>query len=44
LVALTAQHQLRWQWVRGHDGHAENERCDQLAREAIIALRQQQAT
>jgi len=42
LVALSAQHQLRWQWVRGHDGHAENERCDQLAREAIVALREQQ--
>lgn len=24
-------HQVEWQWVRGHNGHAENERADQLA-------------
>ncbi len=27
-------HQLEWHWVKGHAGHAENERVDQLAREA----------
>ncbi|RLV61198.1 ribonuclease HI [Parashewanella curva] len=27
-------HQIDWKWVKGHAGHAENERCDQLAREA----------
>jgi ribonuclease HI len=26
---------MRWHWVRGHDGHPENERCDVLANEAI---------
>jgi len=26
---------VRWHWVRGHDGHPENERCDALANEAI---------
>jgi ribonuclease HI len=26
---------LVWEWVRGHAGHPENERCDQLARNAI---------
>ncbi len=25
------QHEIEWQWVRGHDGHPENERADQLA-------------
>jgi ribonuclease HI len=28
-------HQVRWHWVRGHSGHAENERVDRLARDAI---------
>jgi ribonuclease HI len=28
-------HQVRWHWVEGHAGHPENERCDQLARDAI---------
>lgn len=29
------QHQIEWRWVRGHQGHPENERCDELARDAI---------
>ena len=24
-------HRLEWEWVRGHQGHVENERADQLA-------------
>ncbi len=28
------QHQVKFQWVKGHAGHPENERCDQLAVEA----------
>jgi len=35
LLVLTEPHQVEWHWVRGHDGHAENERCDALARAAI---------
>jgi ribonuclease HI len=35
LLALTKPHTVQWQWVKGHAGHAENERCDQLAREGI---------
>lgn len=41
LVAAVKPHQITWQWVRGHAGHAENERCDCLAREAIIAIKNQ---
>lgn len=35
LLALTKTHTVQWKWVKGHAGHAENERCDQLAREGI---------
>lgn len=35
LLALTSSHAVQWKWVKGHAGHTENERCDQLAREAI---------
>lgn len=41
LVEAVKPHQVVWQWVRGHAGHAENERCDCLAREAIIAMKNQ---
>lgn len=29
------RHDVRWAWVRGHSGHTENERADQLANQAI---------
>jgi ribonuclease HI len=32
-------HDVRWHWVRGHAGHAMNERADVLAREAIAEIR-----
>jgi ribonuclease HI len=35
LDALAQVHRVRWHWVRGHDGHPENERCDELATAAI---------
>ena len=35
LDALCALHDLKWKWVRGHSGHIENERADELARTAI---------
>jgi ribonuclease HI len=35
LDQLAATHRVRWHWVRGHDGHPENERCDALANDAI---------
>ncbi|WP_416304887.1 ribonuclease HI [Neptunicella sp. SCSIO 80796] len=28
------KHQVKWHWVKGHSGHPENERCDELARSA----------
>jgi ribonuclease HI len=37
LAALAANHQVRWEWVRGHDGHHFNERCDRLAKRAAEA-------
>jgi ribonuclease HI len=35
LEVEAARHQIVWKWVRGHDGHPENERADALARGAI---------
>ncbi len=35
LLEATQKHSVQWKWVRGHAGHAENERCDQLARMGI---------
>ncbi|MFI5015073.1 MAG: ribonuclease HI [Hyphomicrobiales bacterium] len=29
------RHRIEWRWVRGHAGHAENERADELAREGL---------
>jgi ribonuclease HI len=37
------KHTVQWVWVRGHDGHVENERCDELARRAIEEYRRKQA-
>ena len=30
-----SRHAVEWKWVKGHAGHAENERCDELARNAM---------
>ena len=32
LLELAKSHQIDWAWVKGHAGHPENERCDELAR------------
>ena len=39
LEAAIEPHQVKWFWVKGHAGHPENERADELARDAIGALR-----
>lgn len=35
LARLLAPHEVRWRWVKGHSGVPENERADELARQAI---------
>ncbi len=37
LIAVAARHKVHWHWVRGHSGHAENERVDRLASDAAEA-------
>ena len=32
LEAALGRHEIHWKWVKGHAGHAENERADELAR------------
>ena len=39
LEAALGRHRVEWRWVRGHSGNPDNERADQLAREAIRAGR-----
>ena len=39
LYALTQQHDMTYEHVRGHTGHPENEECDRMAVAAIEALR-----
>ncbi|THB70228.1 MAG: ribonuclease HI [Gammaproteobacteria bacterium] len=38
LDELIQQHQITWNWVKGHSGHDENERVDQLANRGIDEL------
>ena len=38
LDELALRHEIEWRWVKGHSGHAENERVDALANKAIDAL------
>ena len=35
---ISKEHKITWVWVKGHAGHPENERCDQLANEAMANI------
>ena len=35
LLEMDRTHKITWRWVKGHAGHPENERCDQLANQAM---------
>ncbi len=39
LDAALATHDVEWQWVKGHAGHPENERADELARQGISEIK-----
>lgn len=38
LAILSAKHEITWEWIPGHAGHPFNERCDKLAKRAVLAL------
>ena len=40
LDAVRRTHEVDWHWLKGHAGHADNERCDELARDEIKRLRE----
>jgi ribonuclease HI len=39
LEQALARHKVRWHWVKGHAGHPENERADELAREGMAGFK-----
>jgi ribonuclease HI len=39
LDSSVANHKVKWHWLKGHAGHAGNERCDQLANEEIAKIK-----
>lgn len=41
LLKAAAAHDVRWRWVKGHNGHPENELCDRLARKEILRCRRE---
>lgn len=40
LEDICSRHTVRWHWVKGHAGHPDNERADELARKAITEYRE----
>ncbi len=41
LDEVASKHNVKWQWLKGHAGHPDNERCDQLAGVEIQKIRGQ---
>ena len=39
LDLLTTTHQVEWRWIKGHAGHAENEKADELARAGMAPFK-----
>lgn len=44
LEASLADHEVEWHWIKGHSGHPENERCDELATLAVKQFKDSQKT
>ena len=40
-IEVSQPHKIKAIWVRGHDGHKENERCDLLAKEAAQKMKKE---
>jgi ribonuclease HI len=40
LLELADEHQVSWEWIRGHSGHPQNERADALAKRAITEMKE----
>jgi len=40
LIEAVKKHRMNWQWVRGHNGHTENERADRLAHDAALRAKE----
>jgi ribonuclease HI len=38
LAAAAERHDVQWHWIKGHSGHPENDRADELANQGIDAL------
>ncbi|HST44473.1 MAG TPA: ribonuclease HI [Luteimonas sp.] len=39
LQAATLRHRIEWRWVKGHNGDPDNERVDELARDAALRIK-----
>ncbi len=44
LDSLLSAHTVSWEWVKGHSGHPQNERCDALASQQAASVRDSQSS